>query len=458
MAITAAALADLLAPHRAAPRWWLALSGGADSVALLHLLTELRRQLPGPWPALTALHVHHGLHPAADSWSDHCRELCTLLHVELVEERAVVSTTGAGLEAAARTARYAAFERHLGAGELLLTAHHRDDQAETLLLRLLRGTGIAGAGAMPESRPLGRGLLLRPLLGFSRAELLAYVREQRLIWVNDPSNENAAYDRNFLRLEIVPRLSERWPAAVAQLTRFAAHAREADELLQQLAAQDLEVARVADQRRALSITALRALGPARCRLLLRFWLQQMRYPLPNETQLAQVLAMFDAAPDSEPCVRWPGVEIHRYRDGLHAFAPLPDPQPGAEAPFLPPGPQPLTGAGLLQARAAAGHGLRADRHYRLRVRAGGERCRPLGRHHSQSLKKLLQEAGLPPWWRARLPLLWCDDELAAVADLWICEGYAAAANEPGWQLEWLRPGSESLARRCSRVEGEGGFC
>ncbi len=439
MAITAAVLAELLAPHRAAPRWWLALSGGVDSVALLHLLHELRRDQPGLWPALTALHVHHGLHSAADSWSDHCRELCIQLDIGFVEERVAVTAAGAGLEAAARSARYAVFERHLGSGELLLTAHHRDDQAETLLLRLLRGTGIRGAGAMPPQRALGQGLLLRPLLACSRAELEAYARQQQLLWIEDPSNCCVDHDRNFLRLEILPRLAERWPAGAAQLARFAAHARESDELLQQLAARDLQDASLQEPVGALSIAALLALSPARRRLLLRHWLQQQPLPLPSEVQLAQLLALLDAADDRQPCVRWPGVELHRYRDALLPLVLPAPPLPGAVAPFAPPGPQPLAGAGQLLAQATVGSGLRADCRYELRPRRGGERCRPLGRSHSQSLKKLLQEAGLPPWWRERLPLLWCGGELAAVADLWVCEGYAAAAGEPGWQLQWQRP-------------------
>ncbi len=441
MAVSPTTLAAQLEPFRDRPRWWLALSGGVDSVVLLHLLCELRRDLPGPWPPLRALHVHHDLHPAADSWSDHCRELCRQFDVGFVEARVAVGSSGRGLEAAARAARHAAFEHHVGAGELLLTAHHRDDQAETVLLRLLRGSGVAGAGAMAACRPLGAGLLLRPLLGIGRAELLAHARQHRLLWIDDPSNASTDFDRNFLRLDILPRLNERWPAAGAQLARFAARAREADELLHQLAEQDLAAARLAEPAGALSIAAVVALAPARQRLLLRHWLQLQALPLPSEAQLHQLQALLTAAPDSQPCVRWAGVELHRYRDALLALSlpPPPPPSPALVVEFAPPGPQALPGAGLLQAQAAVGAGLRADRSYRLRCRAGGERCRPLGRVHSQSLKKLLQAAGVPPWWRERLPLLWCGDELAAVADLWVCEGFAAAPGEPGWQLCWQRP-------------------
>lgn len=459
MAITTTDLANLLSPYRTAPHWWLALSGGVDSVVLLHLLCELRRERPGAWPQLTALHIHHGLHPAADSWSDHCRELCAERDVAFVETRVAINADGGGIEAAARAARYAAFEQRVGPGELLLTAHHRDDQAETLLLRLLRGTGIGGAAAMPLSRPLGSGLLVRPLLGCRRAELEDYARRQRLLWIDDPSNSDIDYDRNFLRIEILPRLARRWPAASVQLARFAQHAREADELLRQLAAQDLAAARLAGTEDGeLSIAALLALSPARRRLLLRFWLQQQNLPAPSEAQLEQVQVLLTAAQDSQPCVRWPGVELHRYRDVLVSLLLPPLPPAGLQIPFAPPGPQSFPGAGLLQAQAVVGGGLRADRSYQLRPRVGGERCRPVGRGHSQSLKKLLQEMAVPPWWRERLPLLWCGDELAAVADLWVCEGFVAAPGEKGWRLHWQRPAAVTGgAGSTLRVEGGGGF-
>jgi tRNA(Ile)-lysidine synthase len=447
MAITADDLAVTLSPFRSAAHWWLALSGGVDSVALLHLLHELRARLPGPWPPLSALHIHHGLHPAADSWSDHCRELCERLDVAFVEARVVVEATGHGIEAAARAARYAAFEAYLGDGELLLTAHHLDDQAETLLLRLLRGTGVGGAGAMPVARRLGRGTLLRPLLWVQRAEILEYATSRQLLWVEDPSNASTELDRNLLRREILPRLRSRWPRVVEQLARFAAHAREADELLTVLASQDLAQARLPSQPMALSIAALRALTPPRRRLLLRHWLRMQGYPPPSEAQLAQVAAIPDAAADAEPRVCWPGVEVRRYRDALLAMAPLLRVGHDWSAAFAPPGAQSLPGGGLLVSTPRVGGGLRADRDYRIALRHGGERCRPQGRAHSQSLKKLLQAAALPPWWRERLPLLWCGDELAAVADLWVCEGFVAAPGEPGWQLRWQRPGEEPLSSR-----------
>lgn len=437
MAISPATLATQLEPFRDRPRWWLALSGGLDSCALLHLLTVLRRDLPGPWPPLTALHVHHGLSPNADGWSGHCRRFCEGLGIDLVEERVVVVPTGEGVEAAARRARYAVFERLLGAGELLLLAQHRDDQAETVLLRLLRGGGVTGAAAMPPSRALGRGALLRPLLAVGRDELEAYAHSNGLDWIDDESNADERYDRNYLRHRVLPLLRRRWPAAPTLLARFAAQAAETNTLLDELAAADLATCRGSGD--TLSVTACLALPPARRRHLLRQWLAGLGLPPPPRTRLQQIDAVLSAAADAEPLVCWPGAEVRRYRDALYAMAPLPPlPNPAVVCDWQPDGAGAPAGTGELLGVPGEG-GLRADRRYQLRARRGGERCRPLGRAHSQSLKKLLQEAGVPPWWRDRLPLLWYGDELAAVADLWLCEGYRAIPGEAGWQLRWRLP-------------------
>jgi len=428
-----AALADSLAPFLDCRRWWIAYSGGVDSHVLLHLLAQLRAQQK--IPALTALHVNHQLNPHAHNWVEHCRRVCADLNIELIAEPVQVVNAGDGIEAAARKARYAAFEKHVGANELLLQAHHRDDQIETLLLRLLRGSGVAGLAAIPAQRALGAGQLLRPLLDFTRAEVVAYARAQGLRWVEDGSNQSDRFDRNFLRLNILPALERRWPAYRNTLVRVVAQAEESSQLLMDLAQADAAGAITANG--LLSIAHCAPLSPARQRNLLRYWLTCKTLPQPSDEQLQQVLAIVHARVDAQPRVAWPGVEIHRFRAHLYALKPLP--QRMAEPVDIEWDlAQPLTIAGLgqLTASPVSGSGLRVGSNYHVRNRVGGERCKPVGRAHSQTLKKLLQERAVPPWLRDRLPLVYCGDQIAAVGDLWVCEGFSARAAEPGWQIRW----------------------
>ena len=207
-------LLDFLSPWRDAPRWWIGLSGGLDSCVLLQLLAEARQAAArtSPLPTLTAVHVDHQLSAHSPGWSRHCEALCRSLEVELVIRRVVVAAGATGPEAAAREARYAVFEELVGPGDLLLLAHHLDDQVETLFLRLMRGAGTRGLAGMPRQRRLGKGELCRPLLAFTRESLEDFATERGLAWVEDESNCDLSPDRNYLRHRVLPRLEERWPA------------------------------------------------------------------------------------------------------------------------------------------------------------------------------------------------------------------------------------------------------
>lgn len=415
-------------------RWWIAYSGGVDSHVLLHLLAQLRATKKNI-PPLSVIHINHQLNPSAAAWAEHCQAVCAQLGIEcIVETVAVVRNSGDGIEAAARSARYAAFERHVQENELLLQAHHRDDQIETLLLRLLRGSGIRGLAAIPITRSLGNGQLLRPLLNTSRAEILDYALRHQLQWIEDDSNANPQFDRNFLRLTVLPQIAERWPAYRSTLARVSEQAREAEQLFDALAAQDFAAANMPVG--ALSVVACLALEPARRRNLLRYWLQQLQLPLPTREQLLQLDSILSARIDAEPCVQWSGAEIHRFRDGLYAMPTLPAVPQVIDESWRPAAECSIQGLGVLRTQHLLGQGLRADCDYRIRSRRGSERCKPLGRAHSQTLKKLLQEYSVPPWLRDRLPLIYCGDQLAAVADLWVCEGFAARPGEPGWAVTW----------------------
>lgn len=445
MIFSPAQLARVLSQVPPVRRYWIAYSGGADSHVLLHALAALRDRLNGA--VLQAVHVHHGLHADAERWVAHCRAICTALEVELQVLR-VDARPGRGQspEAAAREARYGALRHRLEAGDALVTAHHQEDQAETLLLQLLRGSGPRGLAAMPESAVFGAGLHLRPLLGFSRQALRDYARCHELAWVEDSSNAALDYHRNYLRHEILPRLRTQWPAASATMARAAGHSAEAAELLNELAAVDLRAAGVDEAAGCLSVSVLLGLPAARRRNVLRFWLQGLGLPVPSSAQLERLQEdVLRAAADAEPCARWPGAEVRRYRDRLYAMAPLAAPDRRRvlawdlnSALVLP------DGCGRLAVHATTGGGLKADLPHggavTIRFRQGGERCRPAGRRETHALKKLLQERGVPPWQRARMPLIYVDGQLAAVADLWACEPFASAAGEPGLRIEW-QPGA-----------------
>ncbi len=437
MVFSAERLFDVLACSARPQRYRLALSGGLDSVALLHALAGLRERLGVP---LDALHVHHGLHPDAARWQAFCERLGRGLGVPVRTLRvSVAAASGESLEAVARDARYAALAAVLAPGDVLLSAQHRDDQAETVLLQLLRGAGPGGLAAMPAEAPLGAGRLVRPLLGFSRADLEAYAREQALVWVEDPSNEDLRFDRNFLRREVIPALRRRWPALDRTLSRSAAHCAEAQSLIDALAAADL--AQVERDDAGLDLERLGALPPARARALLRYWIRSRGLRVPDQARLDRVMQeVAAAARDRNPSLRWAGAEIRRYRNALYVQASAAAPGPTATLDWDGWSPLPLPAGGKMHAAAGAAGvdgALWRREPLQVRFRRGGERCRPHGRAHSQTLKRLFQEAGVPPWVRECVPLVYAGEHLVAVGDLWVCEPFHAEA-PLGVALRWER--------------------
>ncbi|EJM37300.1 tRNA(Ile)-lysidine synthetase, partial [Pseudomonas sp. GM33] len=293
-----------LKPWRNAATWRIAFSGGLDSTVLLHLLAHLAKT--ESLPALSAIHVHHGLQAVADAWPEHCRSVCAALGIPLQTVRVRVAP-GASLERAARDARYHTFTEVTRPDEVLLTAQHRDDQAETLLFRLLRGAGVRGLSGMPRQRPLGKGHLLRPLLDVTRAELEAYANEHGLSWIEDPSNEDRQYSRNYLRHQVFPALTRRWPQAVATMARSAAHLTEAQGLLEELADMDLREANSVSEfawlgLRSLELASLAQLSAARQRNALSHWLEPLTR-LPDTDHWSGWEDLRDASGDACPVWR-----------------------------------------------------------------------------------------------------------------------------------------------------------
>lgn len=426
-AVVADALARHVPPHA---RLVLALSGGLDSTVLLHVLLALRDQHPFE---LQAVHVHHGLSPHADAWAEFCARLCAAHAVQSsIHHVAIAHDDAAGIEAAARRERQRIFAA-LDA-DFLLTAHQRDDQAETFLLQVLRGAGPKGLAAMAElqPRPGWRPTQLRPLLGIGRAELQDYAQSHDLTWVDDESNRDTRYRRNALRQRVMPLLAEHFPGSGATLARAAALQADAADLLDDLARLDAVEAIAADR---LDCAALGRLSTPRARNLLRYFIELNGQPMPSARRLDEALHQLrDAQADARLRVRLGAVEVWRFRGGAY-LAPL---APGPAEPVVWQGEASLwvPAAGVsVQMEAVTGAGLKRDvlaaGEVTLGVRRGGERLRLHAGGPHRSLKNLLQEHAIPPWQRDRLPLLWCDGRLAWAAGIGLDADLLASPGDPG---------------------------
>ncbi|NGM56444.1 tRNA lysidine(34) synthetase TilS [Stenotrophomonas pavanii] len=408
-------------------------SGGVDSTVLLHWLWRCA-QLSGT--ALRAVHVHHGLQPAADDWVLHCQQQCAALGIELAVHRVQVDNrAGLGLEGAARQARRAAFAAELRDGETLALAQHQDDQAETFLLRALRGSGVDGLAAMSAHSHLGQHPLWRPLLAVPRSALLDYARQHALPWIEDPSNGDDHADRNFLRLQVLPLLRQRWPHAAAALAGSAAHCGQTRQLLDE---EDAElIAHLEVAPRVLSLPLLRQVSPGRAARVLRAWVVgHGAAPLPAKVLQQGLDELLPAGNDRQARLRWRDHAIRQWRD--HAYL-LP-----AQLPALPRqwqadwdghAPLALPDGGQLRLQGAASF----ERPLQVRARVGGERILLPGRPHSHALKDCLQREHLAPWRRAQLPLLFDGPQLLAAADVVIGAPLQAWLQAHGAQLLW-RPG------------------
>lgn len=404
----------------------LGYSGGVDSHVLLVLLARFVREHAGY--TLHAVHVHHGLNPKADAWASHCARICADLAVPFTLKRvSLCLQPRQSLEAVARELRYQALATSLPVGGYLLTAHHQDDQLETLLLGLKRGSGPRGLAAMPARQPFASGELLRPLLGLSRSRIVAWAQQQRLVWIEDDSNQDTRFDRNFLRSQIVPRLQARWPSFAAMAGRSSQLCAEQEQLCEELASQDLLALRQHDG--SLTLSGLAALSPLRRQNLLRYWLRQAGvvpgYELLQRIWPELVLARQDATPELVVGT----ATLRRYGDQLFIVP---------EAFDLPSGPVPLNlrcGSGCLplgdghKLAWQSGRGVRppaAAEVVTLRFGArGGERLQIVGRAGSRPIKKLWQELGVPPWQRGRVPLIYYGEQLVEAVGCFTVAEFAA---------------------------------
>lgn len=411
----------------------LGLSGGLDSCVLLDLLHGLQAKLGF---RLQALHVNHGISPNAIAWEEFCAGLCASLAVPFQAVRVQVARdSGLGLEAAAREVRYTVLLAQ--PVNAVVLAHHRDDQAETLLLQLLRGAGTRGLAAMPPASESsgGQPVLLRPLLDVSREMLEDYAYDRHLSWIEDESNLDLAFDRNFLRHCVFPQLEQRFPAARTTLARAAGHLAEADALLQEVAASDA-TRFVHDGR--LEIAGLASVSSPRAKNLLRYWLGGHGADVSSRRLQEIFRQLLNAGSDTQVRIVVPGGAVRRYR-GYACFETKPGSDSGiGEIPWRGEA-ELLFGGGRLRLSPSHGQGLSLARVQQgqlwLRPRQGGERLRPDRARPARSLKYLFQQAGWPSWQR-QLPLLYVDHTLVAVPGIGVACDWQAVAGEAGLEIEW----------------------
>jgi tRNA(Ile)-lysidine synthase len=411
------------------------LSGGLDSVVLLDLLHRLQLI---DYIELFSIHVNHQLSPHASQWADFCRQLCAQKNIPLqIETVTVARDSGLGIEAAARETRYAVFKKQHA--DVIALAHHADDQAETLLLQLLRGAGVKGASAMPmlsHSTPV----VVRPLLGVTRAELEIYAAQRELKWITDESNADIRFDRNYVRHEVMPRIEQRFPAYRATLGRSAQHFAEAAQLLDELAGID---AKNATQNNSLSQTVFAQLSQARSKNLLRYFLAQHLVAMPQAARLDELVRQLQTCErDAEVCAELGEHEVRAWRGHIYvierssAVGNLQLSWNGEEEIKLP------SNLGALKFTPTKGPGISVakliNNAVTIRTRSGGETLQLIANRPRRTLKNLLQESDVPPWKRERLPLLFCGEAVVWVPDIGMDINFQAVGDEPAYDVEWVR--------------------
>ena len=417
MQLTVTSLQRLFKQFQFAAKYIVAFSGGLDSTVLLHVMHALK--LP-----LHAVHVNHHLQQECDQWEQHCKKICEAWNIPFsVEHAKIKKAPQQSVEECAREARYKLLFAYADSQDVLATAHHKNDLAETLLLQLLRGAGPAGLAAMSVEQDLSTSKHLRPLLDYTRKELQEYAQQHALSWIEDPSNESVDYDRNYLRKEIMPRLIDRWPGALQTLARAADLQADVMHCLRELASLDLQAAKT-ENPLILNVKTLQKLSRVRLNNALRGWMHEHAMRAPNKKLLDHIVTDFVYKQDvgSSPVQTWADGEVRRYRDQIYLMQPLSAHDPNQEYKWKID--QPL----YIESLNRTLRPIELDRHgvmlaagvedLIVRFRCGGERFKPFGKKHHRSLKNLFQEADVPPWERGRVPLLFYNDQLISVLGYW----------------------------------------
>ncbi|MDR0217317.1 MAG: tRNA lysidine(34) synthetase TilS [Enterobacteriaceae bacterium] len=443
-------LANQIGAHK---KFLVGFSGGLDSTVLLHLLVRLRQPLcDKEHPIiLRAIHIHHGLNVKADAWADHCRQICAEWQVGFRTERVNLDSRKKGIEAEARDARYQAFRHELQPDEVLLTAQHLDDQAETFVLALKRGSGPAGLSSMPAVMPFAETTLMRPLLNTSRAELECYARAQGLKWVEDDSNQDDRYDRNFLRLNIMPLLNQRWPHFSQAVSRSASLCGEQEQLLDELLDDSLNS--LITPEGAIAISPLESCSEAKRNAILRRWLNRHGVKMPAREQLQRIWSEVALSrQDAEPRFRLGQLDIRRYRQQLWLI-PLYQSLAGVviewnigQKLLLPDGLGTLFISEFISEMVSANSALTEsidvrtpENNERVTIRFGIQgNISIVGRPHSRHSKKLWQELGVAPWLRERTPLLYYNDQLIAALGVFVTKTGQNSPDGKRLSVQWQK--------------------
>lgn len=422
-------------PHRT--RWHVAFSGGLDSTALLSLLYQWKQDKKSI--EIDCIHVHHGLSIYANQWETHCVQWCQQFATPCQVEKVNVSPLGS-IEANARMARYEALRKYIqNSQDVLLTAHHQDDQAETLLLQLLRGAGLKGLSAMPSITEFAQGILFRPLLSVNRAQLEAYAREYGLSWMDDDSNTHLDFDRNFLRANVIPLLQQRWPAMTKTVSRAAHHLAESQSFLTQALTQYYEQVKT-DDPAILLIEPLKNFSMSVQGFILRYWFEQMKVIMPNQAVMSEIhKSMIESKCDANPHVHWGNVDLYRYQERLYCVVGKIQATHQSIMTWDFHCPIEIPGVGILKAINCKKNGLKPPPKgvvVTIQFRKSGEKIQLHRRKGHHMLKKLFQEWGVPPWRRHVIPLVYYDEELVCVVGHGIAQDWAD--EEGGYLLECER--------------------
>ena len=403
-----------LEPYLGASGWYVALSGGLDSMVLMHSIMTLCRAKPESFPEPHAIHVNHSLHEDSDLWEAHCIDFCGKNNIPIYVERIKFKNEGGGIESAAREHRYRAFERYLPPFSVLFVGHHKDDQVETFFLRLLRGSGSKGLTGIPYKRPLGNSLILRPLLRCSRAEIEAYASENQISGISDISNLDTDFDRNLLRQEILPALEVRWPGYRSTVCRAISILHEDNLLLNSLLPSDFDITNIFGDP-GLSLGFVSRYGFHGARIIIRRFAASHGLLAPDLSSLSEfVRQLIDSDKEKTPEIRIGERVIRRFRDGIFLLPTLPAIVQAPVVSLSPGQGTEIKGIGLLQ----------LDEEKDGTQESGSERTVKFCWRHSEvvdhsktlraRIKRILYREGIPPWWRDRVPIAFSKDQVLGI--------------------------------------------
>tara|TARA_R110002072_G_scaffold30092_2_gene94219 strand:+ start:5670 stop:7013 length:1344 start_codon:yes stop_codon:yes gene_type:complete len=425
----------ILSTFPEAKKIWIACSGGMDSIALLHLVFSNKEKIG---KSLEVVYVNHGLQKESTKWAEFCRTQCkdyALAFSELKINEEIPK--GESIEAWAREKRYALIAQIMNNDDLLFTAHHQDDQVETFFLQALRGAGPRGLSSMPRFKNIGNAIHVRPLLNYSREQLLAYANENKLSWQEDLSNADTKFDRNYLRNNVIPAFEKRWPAYRETISRLLKHQQDCKSLMQEVGLEDLKLV---SRENMLILKKIRRLSVSRQKNVIFTWLQKLQLETPGSKHINQIISdLINSTSDNAPCVNWKNVEVRKYRALLYASNKTDKQVDSINYQWDLSFPLKIMNETLV-AESKVGKGLSKEKienaHINVRYREGGEKILPFSHAHSKTVKQLFQERGVLPWVRDRFPLVYVNGSLALIPGVCVDVSYAAKTDEPSWQITW----------------------